>query len=178
MPLARWLLLLGLLCAPLVRAQDTVAPDPWQPMARFIGEWQGTATGQAGSGTVTRRYAKVLGGRFIHESNTSTYPPQERNKKGEVHEHTGMFSHDKAGQALVLRQFHIEGFVNTYRQVSPPGADRLVFESEHFENFDKRWNARETYEFSADDRLIEVFELAPPGKPFQVYSRTELQRVR
>jgi hypothetical protein len=174
----RWLPVLALVCAPVTHAEESPAPDPWLPMARFVGEWQGTASGEAGSGRVTRHYAKALGGRFIQESNTTTYPPQEKNKNGEVHEHSGMFSYDKGRNTLVLRQFHIEGFVNTYRQSSLPGADKLVFESENFENFSNSWKARETYEFIGDDQFVEVFELAPPGKPFQVYSRTELKRIR
>jgi hypothetical protein len=157
------------------RAQDA---DPWKPLERLVGDWRGTATGQAGTGDVTRRYAKVMGGRFVQETNTSTYLPQEKNRKGEVHEHSGMFSYDKQRKLLMLRQFHIEGFVNTYRQVSEPGAAKLVFESEGFENFDNAWKARETYEFDGDDRFVETFELAPPGKDFRIYSRTELKRAR
>jgi hypothetical protein len=178
MLLLRWLLVPALMCAGGTRAEESPAPDPWQPMARFVGEWQGTASGEAGSGSVTRRYAKVLGGRFIQESNTTTYPPQEKNKAGEVHEHWGMFSYDKGRKTLVLRQFHTEGFVNTYRQSSQPGVEKLVFESENFENFSNSWKARETYEFAGEDQFVETFELAPPGKPFQVYSRSELKRVR
>lgn len=161
-----------------VAGQPAGDPGPWAPLERLIGEWQGTANGEAGSGTVVRRYAKVMGGRYIQETNTSTYPPQEQNKKGEVHEHSGMFSYDRQRKLLVLRQFHIEGFVNTYRQSTDGGADKLVFDSESFENFSNAWKARETYEFSGDDHFVETFELAPPGKPFQVYSRTELKRVR
>jgi len=63
-----------------------------------------------------------MGGRYIQETNTSTYLPQEKNRKGEVHEHAGMFSYDKQRKLLMLRQFHIEGFVNTYRQASDSGA--------------------------------------------------------
>jgi len=170
----RFVVALGLAWAP---AFAQVA-DPWKPLERFIGNWQGTVSGQAGEGTVVRTYAKTLGGRFIHETNTSTYPPQEKNKKGEVHEHSGMFSYDKQRKALMLRQFHIEGFVNTYKQVSDAGAAKLVFESEGFENFNNSWKARETYEFDGDDRFVETFELAPPGKDFQVYSRTEVKRTR
>lgn len=152
--------------------------DAWKALERFVGEWHGSGAGQAGSSSVVRRYAKVLGGRFIQETNTSTYAPQERNPKGEVHEHTGMFSFDRQRKLLMLRQFHIEGFVNTYRQASEPGAAKLVFESERFENLSNAWKARETYEFIGDDHFVETFELAPPGKPFQLYSRTELKRVR
>ncbi len=154
-------------------------PDPWSPVKRFLGEWTGTASGQAGEGTVTRKYAFVMNGRFIQELNTSRYPAQEKNKAGEVHEHMGMFSYDKAHKLIVLRQFHIEGFVNTYRQAAAADGREgsLVFDSEGFENFSNAWKARESYEFLSDDEFVETFELAPPGKPFQVYSRNHFKRV-
>lgn len=176
MYLCRFVVLVLLAMAPYLGRADTASP--WTPLERLIGDWQGTATGQAGTGTVTRRYVKVMNGRFIQEANTSTYPAQEKNTKGEVHEHSGMFSYDKQRKLLMLRQFHIEGFVNTYSQASEPGAATLVFESEAFENFSNTWKARETYEFNGDDQFVETFELAPPGKPFMVYSRTELKRVK
>lgn len=170
--------LLSALSLASVMSAQAQSADPWKPMERFIGSWQGTATGQAGEGAVVRTYTKVMGGRFIQEANTSTYPPQDKNKKGEIHEHSGMFSYDKQRKMLMLRQFHIEGFVNTYKQASEVDAAKLVFESEGFENFNNSWKARETYEFDGDDRFVETFELAPPGKEFQVYSRTELKRAR
>lgn len=152
--------------------------DPWSPVKRFVGEWTGTASGQAGEGTVTRKYAFVMNGRFIQESNTSRYPAQEKNKAGEVHEHMGMFSYDKARKLIVLRQFHIEGFVNSYRQApAGEGGASLVFESEGFENFSNSWKARESYEFLSDDEFIETFELAPPGMPHAVYSRNHFKRI-
>lgn len=61
--------------------------DPWHPIARLIGTWAGTSSGSAGEASVQRRYVFVMGGRYIHETSTSTYPPQEKNKNGEVHEH-------------------------------------------------------------------------------------------
>lgn len=53
----------------------------------------------------------------------------------------------------------------------------LVFESEAFENFSNSWKARESYEFLSNDEFIETFELAAPGKAFQVYSRNHFKRV-
>lgn len=151
-------LLTACLCGLLCLSSHAQVPDGWQPVQRLRGDWTGTSEGQAGSGTVSRNYAQVIGRRFIQEQNTSTYPPQEQNKAGEVHEHWGMFSYDKARKVLVLRHFHVEGFVNTYRQLrDAEGADRLVFESENFENFSNSWKARETYEFLGDDAFVETF---------------------
>jgi len=170
-----------LFCASAV-AGTVFAAEPeseqWQPVRRLIGDWNGTASGRAGEGTVTRKYTFVMNGRFVHEMNTSRYPPQEKNKQGEVHEHWGIFSYDKAHKILVLRQFHAEGFVTTYRRAEPAaGPALLVFESETFENFSNAWKARESYEFLSDDEFIETFELAPPDKSFQVYSRNHFKRV-
>jgi len=152
--------------------------DRWLPLRRLVGEWTGTTSGRAGDGTVTRKYVFVMKDRYIHETNTSRYPPQEKNKSGEVHEHWGIFSYDKARKLLVLRQFHIEGFVNTYRQVvATEGDAALVFESESFENFSNSWKARESYEFLSNDEFIETFELAAPNKPFEPYSRNHFKRV-
>jgi hypothetical protein len=171
---------LGLAAALTLSATAAVAQaDPWAPIRRLAGEWAGTSSGQPGDGTVTRRYGLVLGDKYLHETNTTDYPPQERNKKGERHEHWGVFSFDRQQKALVLRHFHVEGFVNTYRQVtSLVQPDVVVFESVAFENLPAEWKARETYQFVGDDEVIETFELAPPGKPYQTYSRAQLQRVR
>jgi len=170
-----------LLCSTILSGTvdaGTPEPDEWRPVERFIGEWSGTASGKAGDGTVTRKYAFVMNRRFIHETNTSRYPPQERNKSGEVHEHWGILSYDKQRKLLVLRQFHVEGFVNTYRQAAvAEDPAKLIFESETFENFSNSWKARETYEFISDDEFVETFELAPPGKPFELYGRNHFKRV-
>jgi len=172
--------LLALCLAWATADAQTPPTDPAGPiaaLARFAGTWAGTASGQAGEGQVERRYEWVMRGRYLSETNLSRYPAQSTNPKGEEHEHRAMFSYDKPRQALVLRQFHVEGFVNTYRQASPPGQWPLVFESESFENFSNSWKARETYEFAGDDEFVETFELAPPGKPYEVYSRTRLKRT-
>jgi hypothetical protein len=171
-----------LACACLIAGLATAAepaPDPWASVQRLIGDWSGTASGSAGEGSVRRRYAFVMNGRYIHEINITTYPPQERNRSGEVHEHWSFLSFDKSRQTLVLRQFHVEGFVNTFRQAKAdaPGSAGLVFESESFENFSSAWRARESYVFLSDDAFIETFELAPPGQPYRTYSRTRLERV-
>lgn len=150
--------------------------DAWQPIRRLAGEWVGTSTGQAGEGKVTRRYTWVMSEKYLNETNVSVYPPQEKNKKGERHEHWSMFSYDKARKTVMLRQFHVEGFVNTYRLASAE-ADKLIFESESFENFSNTWRARETYEFLGKDEFVEIFELAPPGKEFSLYGRTQFKRV-
>lgn len=171
------------LVATMALATPASAAEPlaehWSPVARLVGSWSGVASGSAGEGIVQRRYVLVMNGRYIQETNTSTYPPQEKNKQGEVHEHMGMISFDRHRKSLMLRQFHVEGFVNTFRLADAgtqkPGT--VVFDSEAFENFNNAWKARETYDFLSDDEFVETFELAPPGQPYKTYSRTQFKRI-
>jgi len=163
----------------LALSADVPQPDRWASVRFLLGSWEGTSEGEPGRGTVTRRYEFVLGERFIHERNTSTYAPQEKNRKGEVHEHWSFISYDRARKALILRQFHQEGFVNQYVHKLQDGPVRtIVFESESFENLDASWRARETYEVLGPDEFTEAFELSEPGKPFELYSKNHLKRVR
>lgn len=108
----------------------------------------------------------------------STYPPQLKIEKGEVHEHWSFFSHDRARHTLVFRQFHQEGFVNQYVMVagSPPAAP--VFESEALENVHPGGKARETYQVVSPDEFVETFELAQAGGAYEVYSKARFKRVR
>ncbi len=160
-------------------AQRLDQADPWQPVRFLAGTWIGTATGVGGSGTARRTYAFVLKDRYLHEKNVTTYPPQEKNETGEVHEHWSFISYDRARATLVLRQFHPEGFVNQYivnKTESTP--HKLVFDSERFENYDNAARARETYEIMSADEFVETFELGDAGKPLEVYSKTHFKRLK
>ncbi|MGH9939978.1 MAG: hypothetical protein ACREAM_27365, partial [Blastocatellia bacterium] len=96
-----------------------------------------------------------------------------------------LFSYDRARKQFVLRQFHVEGFVNQYALASaktdgkPDGetdGKTLIFTTESIENIPPGWRARETYKIISEEEFIEVFELAAPGKEFQVYSENHLKR--
>lgn len=173
-------MLVAVLCPAIPSAtwQAAVPGDALAPVAPLVGRWAGTTEGQPGKGTVEREYERILGSRFIQARNRSTYPPQEKNPKGEVHEDMGVFSYDSTRKRIVLRQFHVEGFVNQY--VLDPGSPsgRLVLTSEAIENIPAGWRARETLVFSGPDHVEEIFELAEPGKDFEVYSRNRLARVQ
>jgi hypothetical protein len=142
----------------------------------LLGSWRGTSEGRPGTAAVEREYRRTLNGRFVHVQNRSVYAPQTANPKGEVHEDVGFISYDRTRRLFVLRQFHVEGFVNQYAGEST-SATRWVFTSEAIENIAAGWRARETYTVHGPNEIEEVFELAPPGKEFDVYSRARLTRV-
>lgn len=170
---------ISLIAASVVPAQSPSArSDPFELVAFLIGRWEGTSEGQSGKGTLRREYERVLNGRFIHVRNRSDYPVQEKNPKGEIHEDEGFISFDRARKRLVLRQFHVEGFVNQYVQDDTGTTGRVVFTTESIENIPAGWRARETYVVREPDAFEEVFELAEAGKAFEVYSRAQLHRVK
>jgi hypothetical protein len=162
----------------IVAGQQLPAADPFDRVAFLIGRWEGTSEGQPGKGTVHREYTRALNARFIRVHNRSVYPAQEKNPKGEVHEDEGWLSYDRARKRLVLRQFHVEGFVNQYVEDGDSLPTKVVFTTESIENIPAGWQARETYLVHGPDEFEEVFELAEAGKSFELYSRARLKRVK
>ncbi|HWR35873.1 MAG TPA: hypothetical protein VN622_08410 [Clostridia bacterium] len=158
--------------------QESIAKSPFDPVKFFVGHWQGTSQGEPGKGKGDRNYEFVFGGKFLRATNKTVYPPQEKNPKGEVHEDVGFFSFDRQRKRLVLRQFHVEGFVNEYVEQEGKDGKTLAFETERIENIPDGWRARETYRIVSQDEFIEVFELAEPKKEFAVYSQSHWKRVK
>ena len=158
---------------------QTPSEDPWKLLNYFEGTWEGTGSGESGTSSVNREYEFVLGGTFLQVKSRSTYPPQEKNPKGEIHEDWGFFSRDKSRKLLVLRQFTVEGFVNQYiLSSSPDDSLTIAFVTEAIENIPAGWRARETYRVTGPDEFVETFDLAPPGKEFTPYAENRLRRVK
>ena len=148
-------------------------PAGLQQLEFMIGTWRGTSSGEPGTGTVERECARVLSDRFVECRTTVTYPAREKNPKGEVHVERAIYSFDRKAKKLRLRQFHGEGFVNSYVEVAP-----LTFDTVEIENIPAGWRARETYRQPSPDAYEETFELAGPDKELAVYSRSTLKRVK
>lgn len=167
----------ALLLVPAV--QPSARTDAWQPLRFFVGKWEGEGTGHPGVSKIEREYRFVLKDKFLRVENRSTYEPQPKNPKGEIHEDWGMISFDKGRKQFVLRQFHVEGFVNQYvtTDLSQDGKT-IVFTSESIENISSGWRARETYTIFGADEFVEVFELAEPGKDYQKYSEGRFRRKK
>jgi len=168
-----------LLVLPTLSNAQTNPDSLWLPFKPFIGMWVGESEGQPGKGKYERSYDVVLNKKFIEVKNKSTYPPSSHNPKGEVHEDHGFISYDKVRKTFVLRQFHIEGFVNQFKIESiSPDKKIIIFISESIENIPQGFRARETYQILNENEFIEIFELAEPGKDFELYSKAQLKRVK
>jgi hypothetical protein len=149
----------------------------WAPFQFLVGTWEGTGQGRPGSSHVRRQYQFVLNGKFLQVKNRSVYDPHDKNPSGEVHEDWGFLSFDETRGVFVLRQFHVEGFVNQYALLGPASGDLpLRFVSEAIENIAPGWRARETYRKLGDNEFIETFDLAEPGKEFELYTENHFHR--
>jgi hypothetical protein len=154
------------------------ASDLWKPFRYFLGSWTGTGRGKPGVSTTTRTYSLTLADQFIEVKSLSTYEPQESNPSGEVHEELGLISYDKGRSRYVLREFHVEGYVNQYvLEPLAPGSQKMIFVTEAIENIPPSWQARTTLEILSRDSFRETFELAGPGKPWSCYINSDLHRA-
>lgn len=153
--------------------------DVWEQLRYFLGSWTGTGTGKPGVSSTIRTYSLVLADQFIEVRSQSTYAPQENNPSGEVHEELGLISYDKGRSRYVLREFHVEGYVNQYVLEPPAEGDQtLVFVTEAIENIPPGWRARTTLEILTEDSFRETFELAGPGRGWACYITSVLYRNR
>jgi hypothetical protein len=143
--------------------------DPWAPLRFLAGKWEGTSQGKPGLGKTTREYQFDLRGRYLTGRNKAVY-------EKETHEDFSVFSFDRLAKKLVLRQFHVEGFVNHY-VLAAAEDQKLEFVTERIENIPEGWRAKETYTLVGPDEFVETFSLAAPGKEFEVYSESRLKRV-
>jgi hypothetical protein len=167
-----------LLLPATVWAQTSPPIDVWEPFQFFVGKWIGEETGKAGIGEGERSYELVLGGKYLHFKNKSTFKPQEQNPKGEVHEDWTFYSYDRFRKTFIMRQFNIEGLVNQFvlDSLSTDGKT-LVFISEQVENGPAGFRARMTYNITDAHAFVETFELAPPEKEFTVYLKNSWKRI-
>ena len=130
----------------LVSAQTTAPPDTWKPLRFFVGTWEGTGKGESGDSKVEHEYKFMLNNKFLQATHRSTYAPQPKNVKGEVHDDLGFFSYDKARKLFVFRQFHVESFVIQYVLTSTSEDGKtIVLDSESIENVPNGMRSRETF---------------------------------
>lgn len=153
--------------------------NPWGPFRFFLGRWTGIGSGKPGESRAERNYELVLNDQFIQIKHRSVYEPQEQNPKGEVHEEIGYISFDRSRQTYVLREFHVEGYVNQYvlEEMDQDG-HKMIMRTEAIENIPPGWQARTTYELLGEDEFRETFELAGPGQAWSCYITNVFKRTQ
>ncbi len=101
----------------------------WDPLEFLIGTW----TQKTETSTVTHTYEWVLDGQFIQSTTDAHFHPADG--KESTHQDIGYFSFDAARDNIVFRQFHSEGFINTYvLDLERTNDTLIVLNTEHTEN--------------------------------------------
>ncbi len=173
-------IILTLLLLPLLSsAQSTKKDSIWLLLKPLVGTWRGEGGGEPGKGKYERTYQFIMNKNFLEVKNKSTYEPTKKNPGGEVHEDIGYISYNRGQKKFKLRQFHIESFVNEF-SLDTISADKktIVFTTYAIENIPNGFRARETYRFVNENEFEEIFEIAEPGKFFEVYTRVYFRRKK
>jgi hypothetical protein len=173
------LVLFPLLTPMWLQAQVDKSQDVWEPFKFFVGKWEGRGEGKPGISTGKQEFQFILRGQYLQVKNEARFEPQEKNPKGQVHEDWGFFSYDQNRKKYVLRQFHLEGFVNQY-VLESLADDRktFTFVSEQIENIPVGWKAKLTYKILNENEFQQSFDLAGPEKEFECYSVGIMKRIK
>jgi hypothetical protein len=154
---------------------DAIVEDNLKPLGWLLGSWEGTASGEPGIGSQTRRYELVLRGQFIMGTNKTIWSSTAAHPGGEVHEDLSLISYDRAAKRFVLHVFYVERFVAEHA-CTQSGPDEWVFTAERVQNGPAGMRSRETFTHRGD--VFESrFELAMAGKDFALYTTETLRRA-
>lgn len=142
----------------------------------LIGSWKGKGRGFGNESEVENSFEYVLDSQFIR-SKTRSVAKRLDGEIEEVHEDWGMFSYDPERDAIVLREFYSEGYVNVYlmEEVDEPG-NLLVFTSEKTEGTGGL-RARLRYQLLSESVCKVALDLARPGEEFRQCQLVEMTRV-
>lgn len=117
-------------------AQEEPTPDrpsdPWAVLKQLEGTWDGEIDGKLGTGRGVRRYQLILDDQFLLCRHRSVRLPQDKSPAGDQHEELGVFSFDRERQAIVYREYMIEGVV--VRSRCQAAGSKLVCTSEAVES--------------------------------------------
>lgn len=150
----------------------------FQQLEFLVGEWRGTGSGFGNeTSKVESFFRPVLNDKYIEFKNESWFEPTSDNPEGEHHIDRGFISFDKERDIIVIRQFHIEGYINQYILADSLSNDTtLVFESESIENFVPGGKARWTIKKVSDNQIETIFDVAFPNSDYSCMGTNILRR--
>jgi len=150
----------------------------FQKLDFLLGEWTGSGSGFGNdSSTVESFFKPVMNDKFIEFKNESWFSSTSDNPEGEHHIDRGFISFDKARKLIVLRQFHIEGYINQYVLIDSLSNDSmLIFESESIENFVPGGKARWTIKKISENQIETIFDVAFPDSDYSCMGINKLMK--
>lgn len=150
----------------------------FQQLDFMLGDWNGRGSGFGNDSlTINSFFKPDMIGKYIEFKNESWFEPTSNNPEGEHHIDRGFISYDKARDAVVIRQFHTEGYVIQYTLADSLSNDTmLVFESESIENFVPGGKARWTIKKISDNQIETTFDVAFPNSDYSCLGVNKLSK--
>lgn len=158
-----------LLVFALLLTSPSCAENPnWGPLNFYLGEWQAEGSGQIGKSKAVVSFQKDLQGEVIIRRNRNEYGDKK------IHEDLLIIRYDPKDTAhFMADNYDNEGHVVRYDCKAED--KKLVFTSIAGE---PGLRFRMTLEPRDKDRFNTKFEIAPPGKEFNVYTEGDATRKK
>lgn len=157
--------------------EDLRGAERFPELAWLAGEWQGFGRFPERTTYVHKVYSFDLAGMFFVERTLDVFPPPEPSTDFEMHQDLTLFYRDAASGEIRARGFFVEGFVTASAVEVRDGGAVLVIESREVDNAPPSLRSRITFTRQAPDRFSGLFELAFPGRDYQVMERLEMKRI-
>jgi hypothetical protein len=160
-------------------SQQEDKKDVWKPFRHFIGKWDLDCKGKPGQAKGEGEFKFLPNEKYIQLSGKIAFEPNEKNKNGSVNEDFGILSFDSFRKKFVFRHFQTEGFIIQY-VVDSISKDEKYFRmnSENIENIPPGFKTRITYRILDENNIYSVFELALPGKDYEVYVQNNFSKKK
>lgn len=144
--------------------------NPFEKIDFIIGEWSGTGSGFGNEKSkIESSFQLVMNNKYIEVKNDSRFEPTEQKPEGEHHIDHGFISYDQSRDAIIFRQFHIEGFVTRYTlSDSLSDQNTLVFETDLIGNFVPGGKARWTIKKISANEIKTIFDVSFPNSGYNV----------
>lgn len=155
---------------------DSATESPrLEALSLLEGSWAGQIDGTLGPAQGHRSYRFIMDGQFLLLNHDRD--PEARATDDEVYEEWSIFSYDPVRGRLVLREFLVEGLVNTYSCEFRRRERTLACESEATEGSSGLALAVR-YEMIERERFTEVFEISGADGELQIRMEGEWRRIR
>jgi len=154
-------------------ASAAPARDDWSGLRFLVGNWKGAGAGKPGEGTSVCSFSFDLGNHVLVRTNRVEFPPKAGEKSGAVHEDL-MVIYKVAGETS-LRAIYWDNEGHSIRYaLSFPADKSVVFESDPAEQGPR---FKLTYGVGPGGVVAVEFAMAPPGAPYQTYTKGTMIKV-
>ncbi len=144
----------------------------------LVGEWRGYGRFEERVTYLHRKYSYDLGGMYLVERTVDVFPPPEPSTDFEVHQDFVVYYRDTTTGALKAKAFFVEAFVTSETVSGGENNKPLVMESTQIENAPPGLRTRFTLTRETDARFKETFEIAKPGKEYELVEELVMERLR